>query len=71
MLFSSESCQFVNVLVFLNQPLTYFCVNYAKGDQILGPATSEPAQELHSRDMPSVGGNTTTQSVQPQGEIPE
>ena len=32
---------------------------------------SEPAQELPSRAMPSVGGNITTQSVQPQGEIME
>ena len=32
---------------------------------------SEPTQELHSRATPSVEGNTTTQSVQPQGEIPE
>ena len=27
--------------------------------------------ELHSRAAPSVGGNITAQSVQPQGEIPE
>ena len=32
---------------------------------------SEPAHELHSRAAPSVGGNTTTHLVQPQGEIPE
>ena len=32
---------------------------------------SEPAQELHSRAVPSVGGNNTAQSVQLQGEIPE
>ena len=32
---------------------------------------SEPTQELNSRAMPSVGGNITAQSVQPQGEIPE
>ena len=31
---------------------------------------SEPALELHSRSAPSVRG-ITTQSVQPQGEIPE
>ena len=32
---------------------------------------SVPAQELHSRAAPSVGGSITAQSVQPQGEIPE
>ena len=32
---------------------------------------SEPAQELHSRAVPIVGGNNTAQSVQLQGEIPE
>ena len=32
---------------------------------------SEPAQELHSRAEPSVGGNITSQSVKPQGEILE
>ena len=31
----------------------------------------EPAQELHSRAAPSVKGNITAQSVQPQGEISE
>ena len=42
-------------------------VNYAKkSDQ-----NSGSAYELHSRAAPSVGGNTTTQSVQTQGEIPE
>ena len=29
---------------------------------------SEPALELHSRAAPGVGGNTTAQLVQPQGE---
>ena len=32
---------------------------------------SEPAQELHSRAEPSVGGNITSQSVKPQGKILE
>ena len=32
---------------------------------------SVPAQELHSRAVPSVGGSITTQSLQPQGEISE
>ena len=32
---------------------------------------SVPTQELWSRAAPSVGGYVTTQSVQPQGEIPE
>ena len=32
---------------------------------------SVPAQELYSMAAPSVGGSVTTQSVQPQGEIPE
>ena len=31
----------------------------------------EPTQELHSRAVPSAGGNITAKSVQPQGEIPE
>ena len=32
---------------------------------------SVPAQELHSRAAPSVGGSITAQLVQPQEEIPE
>ena len=54
---------------------TYSCypitVNYAKVINYGYSHISEPAQELHSRAAPSVGGNITTQLVQPQREIPE
>ena len=46
-------------------------MNYAKVINSGYSHISEPAQELHSRAAPSLGGNITAQSFQPQGEIPE
>ena len=46
-------------------------VNYAKVINSGYSHISEPALELHSRAAPSVRGNITAQSVQPQGEIQE
>ena len=58
-------------LIYTPIVVTPVPVNYAKVINSGYSHISEPALELQSRAAPSVRGNITAQSVQPQGEILE